>query len=141
MRQATNPIMRRYHSAKDVLLLKIATLLSLAEAPELVLRKSALERGLVWLEELEKDLLIVLGGGGRNDLAPLTLQIERFVNESPKGVTRKLLLAQFMQDARDEEIDSVLQHLVETESIKLVQQVNAATGKNFDVYLPRQQSS
>lgn len=119
MRSSTDPVMQRWFRAKDVLLLKIAMLLELAnEKPVLSITRNGLEQGLKLLDQVEKKLPFILGGGGRNIHASTAIRLEQFIKSSAKGRTDKEIHSMFYNDGGTEEIASILQHLVTAEKIK-----------------------
>lgn len=114
-----NSVFQSYLSAKHVILQKVALLLALSQEPRLLLTVDALAEADAWLSEVDPDVLAVWGGGGgRNELAPLTHEIEKAVKDAgPDGLSLKQLLVRFRDNARQHEMQEILNSLVATESI------------------------
>jgi hypothetical protein len=117
MRNESNDIMRSYWTARDNLMLKVAMLLALSKKRELILDIETLMEADDMLTNIEPDILTILGGGGRNELAPITLQILNYIKDNPSGVREALIRARFMTSANDNEILAMLNHLVDTHKI------------------------
>lgn len=135
MRKEQNDVLRRYWSAKDVLLLKVAMLYSLSQRPELVLDVEALIEADIMLSALEPDILTILGGGGRNELAPITHHVEAFVREHP-GIRETQIRARFLNQATDAEIHTMLTHLHETGKLRKDTQVNPQRNITITTWFP-----
>lgn len=113
-----NNIMKAWHGSKDTPLLKLSMCLSAANSLDMVIKKEHLVEALRMLDETEPDMLTLLGGGGRNELAPIIRRIEKMIQEeSPREVTDKRIKLLLNNMATDEEIMSCLRHLVDVEAI------------------------
>lgn len=118
MRDEVNDVMKRYYTAKDNLLIKVAMLISLSEQPELRLTLKSLLEAEDWLVEIEPDILTIFGGGGRNELASIKCAIERFIHASGlEGTSISRLKKIFFAQVKDKELLEVLNHLVDINTI------------------------
>lgn len=114
MRDETNDVMKRYYTAKDNLLLKVAMLLSLSETAELKLTLKSVLDADDWLTDIEPDILTIFGGGGRNVLATIKCSIERHIfSAGPVGCQISHLKRIFFAQVNDRELLEVLNHLVD----------------------------
>lgn len=136
MRKETNDVLRRYWSAKDVLLLKVAMLYSLSQNLELVLDVESLTEANIMLSELEPDILTILGGGGRNELAPITHLIEAYVRDNP-GIKETQIRARFLNSATDAEVFNMLSHLHDTGKLRKEQHQNPGSSVLFYRWFPK----
>ncbi len=119
MREA-EPIMAQYYSVKNIHLLKLATLVAMAERIKPVIDIPHLMEALRLLSELEPDIMSILGAGGRNELAPVTRDICRYIKEAGKPVTRRAIVLRFSNQAKSTELDEVIKTLLESRQIKMV---------------------
>lgn len=117
MRSAVG-IMAEYYGALNITVLKVACLLAVAERPELLIERHHLVDAIAMLDALEPDIMTVLGGGGRNDFAPITRAVEKMIKEHPQGVSIKRIKARFHNDAKDDEIEKILAHLRDVDAIR-----------------------
>lgn len=121
MRAATDDVMSQYWSALDVIVLKVALLFSAMHSLDKKVEASHVAMAIEWLQELTPDVKTVLGGGGRNDLAPIIYAVLQYITDeyrkTEKPVNKKLILLKFRSAAKDEELSIVLQHLVSTDEI------------------------
>lgn len=136
MRAEQNDVLKRYWSAKDVLLLKVAMLYALSQEPDLTLSIESLIMADEMLTELESDILTVFGGGGRNELAPITHQVYLFINEHP-GVKETMIRARFLNAASDSEIRDMLTHLTDTGRVIKKTEINAGSGALTHTYVSK----
>ena len=138
MRAALDDVMSQYWSALDVSVLKVALLFSAAESLNKVVDIRHVRLAINWLHDITSDVKTVLGGGGRNDLAPVIHAVAQAIRDeyarSTKPVNRKWLLLKFRSQAKDEELAVVLRHLVETDEI-VATQVPSGLGTQF-LYQP-----
>lgn len=121
MRNSPNLILKRWYSAKDVLLVKIAMLLALGqEEPVLELTRHGLETALKMLDGIEKDLMLVLGGAGRNEHAAIAARMLIYIKEKgQRGATQKEIIGTFYSSAKQEDIQLMLNYLVSMDEIKV----------------------
>jgi len=118
MREA-EPIMAQYFSVKNIHLLKLATLVAMAERIEPVIEIHHLQEALRMLSELEPDIMNILGAGGRNELAPVTRDICRYIKEATKPVSRRAIVLRYSSQAKSTELDEVLKTLLESRQIRM----------------------
>jgi hypothetical protein len=101
--------------------LKVALLFSAMHSLDKRVESSHVAMAIEWLQELTPDVKTVLGGGGRNDLAPTIYAVLQYIKDqfalTSNPVNKKLILLKFRSAAKDEELALVLQHLVSTEEI------------------------
>jgi len=116
MRDA-EPIMAQYFSVKNIHLLKLSTLVAMAERIKPLIELRHLEEGLRLLAELEPDIMNILGAGGRNELAPVTRDICRFIKEAGKPVSRRQIVGRFYNQAKSAEIDEIIKTLIDSKQI------------------------
>lgn len=114
---ATSDVMRHWFGSKDTPLLKVSMCLSVMDSLDMKIELDHLQEALALIDDTEKDIMSVLGGGGRNDLAPITRRIEAYIQANP-GVTSKRIQSEFYNDANAEELTRILQHLVTTEACR-----------------------
>ena len=133
MRNEQNGVMKSYWTARDNLLLKVGMLCALSQKLELVLTVDALIMADLMLTELEPDILSILGGGGRNELAPIAHQIYQYIMDNPE-ITDSKIRARFYNSATDNEIRDVLQHLLETSRITKDSGVPGGTSRVVSKY-------
>lgn len=121
MRTALDEVMAQYWSALDVTVLKVAMLFSVAESLSMRIAARHVQLAIDWLSELTADVKTVLGGGGRNDLAPIIYAVAQYVKDeyvkTQQAVNKKLILLRFRNAAKDDELSNVLRHLVETDEL------------------------
>lgn len=75
LKMPTDPTIIGYYETKHMQLLKVSTLISLSESPDLVLRLSHLEFGLELLGLAERKLSQVFVGIGRNELNGVAVKV------------------------------------------------------------------
>lgn len=122
---STNSIMQNWFGSKDAPLIKLAMWLSVAESLDLSIKKEHLVEALRMLDETEPDMLTLLGGGGRNELAPIVRRIEKMVSDAgDKPISDKRIKLELSNHATDDEIMQCLRHLVDVESISESMQTN-----------------
>lgn len=126
MRSVTCEVMKRYWAARDNLLIKVAMLISITNSLELILDTESLIKADQMLTDLEDDISMIFGGGGRNELSTITKNILRFVVEqAARGpVLEATIRARFYADAEDNEIINMLNHLCDTGKLKRDVQVS-----------------
>lgn len=118
MRDA-EPVMAQYFSVKNIHLLKLSMLIAVSERIKPLIDLHHLEQALQMLEALEPDIMNILGAGGRNELAPVTREISRFIKEAGKPVSRRLIIMRFNNNAKTTDLDEILKVLLETKQIRL----------------------
>ena len=106
-------VMQQYFSAKNIHLLKLSTLVALSDRTDMVIDQGHVEQALTMLDELEPDIMRILGSGGRNDLAPLTRDIAEYVKVCDVVPLKRILL-KFQSAGRRAEIDEVLKTLCDS---------------------------
>lgn len=115
---ATNAIMQNWFGSKDAPLIKLAMWLSVADSLDMVIKKEHLVEALRMLDETEPDMLTLLGGGGRNELAPIIRRIEHLIAaEWPRELTDKKIKILMNAAGTDQELEMCLRHLVDTEAV------------------------
>lgn len=118
------PDVRGYHKSKPTLLLKVATLVALSNAPERVVNVSDLEVALALLNNTENNLLQVFQGIGKNPLNVIALQALNMLQAAPekdymdgsvkkraKFMDRKIMEGLLYKDARGMDLKDVFDHL------------------------------
>jgi hypothetical protein len=125
-------VVKNWLKSKDVILIKVAMLLVIAEMrnPESrVIHLRHLERGLTMLDSIEPDLTRIFAGAGKNPGAELANKILMQLQETGgRGLTRKQILAQFYHEGPTREIDEALSFLTTTNKASLVSvQLNPQT--------------
>ena len=110
-----DPILRQFHGSKNIQLLKIAGLLHIAEPTfTRVLDTPFLEAGLEAVNKLEKGVLELTAGIGKNDLAATATIISAYIDQSIEGrISRPKLEALYYRDCKVglKGFEEVLKHL------------------------------
>jgi hypothetical protein len=145
-RSAPHPMLTGYFESKHAQLLKIATLLSLSEAFDRVLKKRHLTFGLEVLALAEANMAKVFSGMGRNELNPVANKVLESLRQQPitehrvgdltqavRMVPEKQLRAMFFHEASTQELDAILRHLDDTGKIERLapRAVNGSVSKVY----------
>jgi hypothetical protein len=100
--------------------LKIAALLRVSDSDQLIITRESLELALAFITEIEPDMDIVFAGAGRNELSPIAKSIEAMVVSSAEPIMLNRIHATFFKEASTSEINDILEHLSESNKIKLL---------------------
>lgn len=132
------PDIRGYHKSKPTLVLKVAMLVALSNAPKLEINISDLEVALTLLGQTETHLLKVFQGIGKNVLNSVATQAIAFLQAAPdrdykdptdgkvkiaKFMDRKQLEGFLYKDAKGTDLKDIFDHL-------------ASSGKTFNYAIP-----
>lgn len=104
-------VMQGFYQSKGEYVLKVAMLVALSETQKLQLNPVHIRVAVEFLTQTEEGLQRIFEGTGRNELSPIAGEIERFLNSCPQPIKLKALYTRFYQQAKYEEIDSILLHL------------------------------
>ncbi len=126
-----DPDIRGYHKSKPGLLLKVATVVALAERIEMTITSSHMITALALLDSTETTLSRVFQGIGRNQLNGVASKLMEYVYNSPKAqvklpdgrevttnvILEKTLRSMSYRDAAGREFDDIMSHLLATDKI------------------------
>lgn len=127
-----DPAKERYLNGKMEYVIKLAMMICLSEKNSLLLTDEHLMKAAKKLEVIEPNMFRLFQGSGRNELSPIAVEIERVIVAAGQPVMKKAIYAQFYNQARPEEIDSILSHLVRVDKIKQADKtVNATVVQMF----------
>ena len=132
---ATTTLLKSWYSSKGDQLFKVAMNLSVAESLDKVIKLHHLQKALSLLDSTETDMMSVLGGAGRNELAPVIRAIELLVKKFPEGISLKAIKAATVSMAKPDELATCLQFLVDTDAIAL-QPKPFSNGTTVMMYYP-----
>jgi len=119
VRANTDIVTQGYFVTRDVMLLKISMLISLATSNELVLTDSHLKLGLSMLTSTEHNLSRVFDGTGRNELSVIKNRLLTMLETShPLPIRRKQIDAALYEIGTAQEIQQVIDHLISTDKIR-----------------------
>lgn len=106
---------------KPIYVTKVAMLLALCDYKEFktrVLTPDHLNLAIQLVSEEENGASILFAGAGRNELAPITIEIEKLILDSPTGVARRDLLTRFLRDCTSDELGKILSYLIQKGTVK-----------------------
>lgn len=132
---ATTDVMRHWYSTKDGQLLKVSMCLAVTESLDKVIKLHHVQKALDLLDETEPDIMSVLGGAGRNELAPVANTVKLLIEKHPDGITLAQLKGMTFQLCNAEELNRVLEQLTDTEVIARTVK-NFPNGKSVFVFYP-----
>lgn len=113
-----DPILIQFHETKPIQVLKIAMLLALCEAPlKHEIDAPHLEMAVHLLDSLEKDVVRLTSGIGRNELAGVGSQIIEFLERTQGLASEVSLKKYFNRYMRDPEFAEVMKHYLDTEQL------------------------
>ncbi len=127
---------------KPIYVTKIAMLLALCDYHNFatrILYPEHLNLAIQLVSEEENGASILFAGAGRNELAPITIEIEKMILEAPLGVPRRELMTRFMRDCNADELGKILSYLQQkgsveewaaTYGLKTVMTVGSASAKS-----------
>ncbi len=99
-------------NTKPLYVIKLAMLLALSEYDyKLELTKENLRHAIELVSDVELNGPDLMNGVGRNELSPVTVEIERFIAIHPDPVKVKKIYAQFHNQANFQEIDQIISEL------------------------------
>jgi len=102
-----------YYARKPTHVLKIAMLLHISRSDELVIELSDIKESLVILESVEKRMLEVFGGVGKNPFTADIKSILSFITDKQK-VTKKEVLITYESSAPPSMLESLIDILIKT---------------------------
>lgn len=113
--------MSGFLQGKGEYVIKIAMLLCLSDSNDLVLTKDALQMSVALLDEIEPNVDRIFAGTGKNEFASTTEHIfqavERASHNPPYCIQQKQIHKLFYKDAKSDDLDKILNHLVSVERI------------------------
>jgi hypothetical protein len=114
-----DPILAGFYETKHIQLLKVAMLVALCDGPPfvLVLKKVHLEVALAMLDAAETHMPKLSQGIGRNELAYPTAKLMELIQAHGGIIEEKQALRFAGRDMTNQEIQSVLAHLRQTDQI------------------------
>jgi hypothetical protein len=113
------PALQGWYASKSIQVLKLAMLTCLSEDRKLRLEVGHFEASLQLLLELEKDLIRIFGGVGRNELAAVALKIGEFIEARDIPVSlRDLKINFFTMCKPPNEFNDCLQFLVDSKRVQ-----------------------
>lgn len=129
-KQTDDPILKQFLDNKHIPLLKISALLALSEDPKTkTIEVRHLEQALVTLSRLEKGVMLLTRGIGRNELAGIGSRVLEFITKAGGATSKVTLLKMFQREFRLPEFVEQMNHYLQSEQLKLV--VDTKTGKEW----------
>ena len=107
-----------YLQSKGEYVLKLATLISLAETDELLLQDNYIQAALEFLTSIEPSMSKVFSGTGRNDLSPIAESLVSRLEACNTLVSKMDLQIEFYNRCSTTEFNEIVNHLSETGRIK-----------------------
>lgn len=112
------PALQSWFASKSIQVLKLAMLTCLSETSGLDLEVGHFRASLELLEVLEKDLIRIFGGVGRNELAAVALKIGEYIEARDVPVSKRDLKINFFTLCKPpNEFEDCLRFLLETKRI------------------------
>jgi len=125
-----DPILKQFHETKHIQMLKLSSLLALSENPlTKTIEKRHLQQALIICNKLEKGVLLLTRGIGRNELAGVGARVLDFITRSGGACTKVTLLKMFQREFRLPEFVEQMNHYIQSE--QLIVKLDATTGKEW----------
>ena len=120
-KRPSDTFLSNWYSTKNILVLKVAMLISISERDDRVITKDYIELSLALLDSLEKEMPMVTDLLGRSELVGPAATIVGLLRSNGGSVAQKWLLAKTYKEFKDsKEQYGVLKHLEETGQIVIL---------------------
>lgn len=119
--QAGDSPLINFLMSKPVYVTKVSILLALCDYEryqERILHPRHFTKALELVTAEEQGGSSLFAGAGRNELAPITLDIKKLVEQSPEGIPRAKLVARFNSNATPDEMGKILSYLTTSAGLK-----------------------
>lgn len=118
VQENTDLLLNGYYTTKNMLVLKVAMMLSLSKTLDLTLHAEQIQQAIDLLGKTEKHLSRVFEGTGRNPEAGIAAKIMSLVTSRREAVKRKEVTAEMFKHGTLSEINEAIQHLVTANKIQ-----------------------
>jgi hypothetical protein len=123
-------VLMQFHETMHIMLLKVATLLALSDNPKaLFIDVQHLQKGVLLFSRLEKDVIRLTSGIGRNELVGVGSRVLETIREQGGAMPRALLLKMFGRYFQLREFQDQMEQYVQSE--QLLRLMDPATGKEI----------
>lgn len=128
-------VLAPFYESKHIQLLKVAMLVAVSEAPELIMRKQYLTTALDILNLAEQNLERVFAGVGRNELNAYANKVKELLHMAPDYMLpQKIVEQQLFKDASSNEIQEIIRHLLKGDEIRRIA-ITKRANQQKQVYL------
>lgn len=125
-----DPVLMQFHETMHIMLLKVATLLALSDNPTArFIEIQHLQKGVILFSRLEKDVIRLTSGIGRNELAGVGARVLETIREQGGAMPRAILLKMFGRYFQLREFQDQMEQFVQSEQI--IRLMDPATSKEI----------